>query len=587
MKTPHRINAPICLGPPASPCSPVFPPPLVPDRHLGGLPAAGYIAPLYSRRAMLARSGGALVATAFFPHILRAAERASSPHGYVVGEPTAERVGAKVLEEGGNAVDAIVAAALVAAVAAPDQTGIGGYGTSAIFALEGGKRIIALDGNSTAPAAMRADTFEPGPDGKVPGNVNDTGWLAAGVPGLLAGLHLALQRFGTRSFRELVQPAIRVAREGYRWPATINIQPALARDPGSHKLYFRDGKPLAAGEIFKNPELAELLETLANANSVEAFYRGDIAQRIAEAFEKNGGIVTAKDLAAHQARLVEPLTLQWGGQTIHTAPLTAGGLSVLQMLRAMQAMGWEKMPAGFARTHARIEAARLAWRDRLTLLGDPDFAKVPVERLLSEDYARESADKITAAVKAGKLLPHAVTPNPQTGTVNLSAVDQHGNFAALTLTHGGGFGACVTVDGLGLTLGHGMSRFDPRPGHPNAPGPGKRPLHNMVPTLVTRDGKPVLAVGGAGGRKIPNGLLEVLTQFVVLGKPLAEAIAAPRMHTEGNAALAFEKAWPASDAESFRKIGYTVTTATSAKMSATAIEDGRMTSAVRGGPEAK
>ena len=491
----------------------------------------------------------------------------------------------QILADGGNAIDAIVAAALTAAVAAPYQTGIGGYGLSAVFALEGGKGIVAIDGNSTAPAAMRADTFQPGADGRVPGRVNEIGWLAAGVPGILAGLQLALDRFGTRSFREVVQPAIGVARDGIPWrenlAAIIRSNKQLETDTGSRKLFFPDGQPLAVGARFRNPELAELLDALAKANSVEAFYRGDIARLIAEGFQKNGGLVTAQDMAAYEARLVEPLTLTWGEQTIYTAPLTAGGLSVLQMLRVMQAMNWEQVPAGFARSHARIEAARLAWRDRLTLLGDPDFAKVPVTRLLSEDYARESAEKITAAVKAGKLLAHAVTPNPQNGTINLSAVDKHGNMAALTLTHGLVFGAQVTVEGLGLMLGGGMSRFDPRPEHPNAPGPGKRPLHNMTPTIVSRGGNPVLAVGGRGGRKIPNAVFEVLTQFVVLGQPLAESIAAPRLHTEGNATLEFEKAWPEVETESFRKLGYNVKTAVSATLSAVALENGSRHAAIR------
>ena len=537
-----------------------------------------------TRRRFIAGASAATLGSSLAPQVLLA-KRSASTQGHVVGEPAAEKVGMQVLADGGNAIDAIVAAALAAAVAAPHQTGIGGYGMSAVFAIDGGKRIVAIDGNSTAPAAMRADTFRPGPDGKVPGGVNDAGWLSAGVPAILAGLQLALDRFGTRSFREVVQPAIGIAREGYRWPANlaamIRNNPRLANDAGSRKLYFPDGQPLAAGAMFKNPELAELLETLAKANSVEAFYRGDIAQIIAAAFQKNGGLVTANDMATHRARLVDPLTLKWGRQTIHTAPLTAGGLSVLQMLRAMQAMNWEKLPAGFLRTHARVEAARLAWRDRLSLLGDPDLAKVPTERLLSDDYAAESAERILAAVKAGTLLKHVVQPNPQTGTISLSAIDQHGNLAALTLTHGQSFGAQVTVEGLGLTLGHGMSRFDPRPDHPNAPGPGKRPLHNMCPTIVTREGQAILALGGRGGRKIPNALFEVLTEFVVLGHPLAESIAAPRMHTEGDTTLEFEKAWPADEIESFRKLGYTTKTAASATLSAVALENGTLRAAMR------
>lgn len=533
------------------------------------------------RRDVLQLAGTTALGTACSLFRLDAAQSVASEIGHVVGETTGERVGMTVLADGGNAMDAIVAAALTAAVAAPASTGIGGFGMCAVIATEGGKRIVAIDGNSAAPAAMRADTFQPGPDGKLPDGLSSsnwlssTGWLSAGVPGVLAGLQLIIDQFGTRGLGELVQPAVRIARDGFPWPKSLatsvsSNQAKFRKDPGSRKLFLPADKPLSAGELFKNPELADMLSALAKANSVEAFYRGDIAQRIADGFQKNGGLVTARDMAAYKARLVEPLKLSWGSQSIHTAPLTAGGLSVLQMLRAMS---WEKMPPGLQRTHARLEAMRLAWRDRVTLLGDPGFTKVPIARLLSEEYARESADKITAVVESGKLLAHAVAPRAQSGTINLSAADKHGNFVALTLTHGNGFGACVTVEGLGLTLGHGMSRFDPNPEHPNAPGPGKRPLHNMVPTIVTRDEKPVLAIGGTGGRKIPNALCEVLTQFVILGQPLAPSIAAPRLHTEGDTTVSFEKTWPANEPEALRKLGYTVTTAGSANMSAVALEN--------------
>jgi len=488
-----------------------------------------------TRRDLLKLGGTVTLGSLAVPNSF-AAEIGGGP-GIVVGETTGERVGLRVLEDGGNAVDAVVAAALTAAVAAPHQTGIGGYGMCAVVAMDEGRRIVAIDGNSAAPAAMTKDIFKPEPNGKVPGRVNEHGWLAAGVPGVLAGLQLVLDRFGTRKFGELVQPAITIAREGIEWRQNladvISRNPMFQNDAGSRKLFFPNGNALQAGERFKNPELAELLGTLAEANSVEAFYRGDIAQRIADGFQKNGGLVTAQNLAAYRARIAETLTLTWGEHTLHTAPLTAGGLSVLQMLRAMQAMNWDKLPDGLSRTQAKIEAMRLAWRDRLTKLGDPEFAKVPIAQLLSDDYARESADQILAAVKAGKFLAHSVTANGQSGTIHLSAADRDGNFVALTLTHGETFGSCVMVDGLGLTLGAGMARFDPRPDHPNGPSPRKRPLHNMVPTIVTRGGQPVLAVGGAGGRMIPNALLEVLTQFVVLGQPLAASIAAPRLHTEG------------------------------------------------------
>lgn len=534
-----------------------------------------------------------LAASAAAPFVLRAAEPAASPHGAISGEPTAEKVGAQVLAEGGNVVDAIVTAAFTAAVASPAMTGIGGYGGSFIFASADGKRVTAIDFNSAAPAAARPDMFAPDEKGAVRGGIHMYGWLAAGVPGIPAGLELALKRFGTRSFRDAVLPAAKLARDGFKLPAALanSIKGSMAqfgKDPGSRKLFTRDGTPLAAGEVYRNLDVAALLDTLAQRNSADSFYRGDLALRLAEAFAKHGGLVTAKDMAAYQAREAEPLQLQWNGCDLRTAPLTAGGLTVLQALATLRALEWGRAGdfqsppvaseadrrrlevAGTPRTHTRIEALRVAWADRLALLGDPEHAKVPIAKLLSEAYANETADKIRRVVKEGKILPLKTESRAQPGTINLSAVDKQGNLAALTLTHGGGFGARVTVDGLGLTLGHGMSRFDPQPGHPNCPGPGKRPLHNMVPTIVLRGGRPVLAVGGRGGRKIPNALFEVLTHYVALGQPWEAALAAPRLHTEGNESVEFESKWPAAEVEALAKLGYKTKTAGSATMSAAA-----------------
>src|SRR6185369_16054902 len=235
--------------------------------------------------------------------------------------------------------------------------------------------------------------------------------------------------------------------------------------------------------------------------------------------------------AAYQVREVEPLRLKWNEFDIFTAPLTAGGLTVLEGLSILKALRWEPSPSSPAGAHARLEVLRVAWKDRLELLGDPEKVEVQVRRLLSADYARSAAERIEAAVKARQPLPLQLEKHLQDGTTNLSSVDRHGNLVAVTFTHGGGFGAQVTVDGLGLTLGHGMSRFNPRPGHPNSVAPRKRPLHNMCPSAVLRDGQPILAVGAAGGVKIPNTIFDILTEFVVKGSSIEAAIAAPRMHT--------------------------------------------------------
>src|SRR6266516_1281233 len=489
---------------------------------------------------MLKLTSRLVVAGAAEPRIAFAAKSESpSAAGLVAGELTGAEVGNKVLQEGGNAIDAAVAAALVACVVVPNGCGIGGYGGHMVIAPAGGKKIIAIDFNTSAPATARPDMFPLDDSGLVRARINEYGWLSAGVPGALAGLQRALDRYGTRSFREMVAPAIRLAEEGFP------ISEGLARG-------------IRAVDRFRNPNLAKMLEKLARYNSVEPFYSGDIARRIAEEFHKHGGLVTAIDLAGYQAREVEPLEFEWRGLTIRTAPLTAGGLTVLQALSILKALDWDKRPASGARTHALVEALRLSWHDRLQQLGDPEKANVPVARLLAEEYVRSLAAKIERTVQDRRPLPLQADSRRQSGTVHLNSADRHGNTVALTLTHGNTFGACVTVERLGLTLGHGMSRFDPRPNHPNSPGPGKRPLDNMCPTIVLSDGRPLLALGATGGRKIPNALFGVLTHYVGLGASASDAVAAPRLHTEGGLDLTLERAWPESETELLKAIGYTV-----------------------------
>ena len=498
---------------------------------------------------------------------------ADEAKGLVVGQPEGAAAGNAVLAAGGNAVDAVVAAALVAGVVALSSTGLGGYGGHLVLARPDGTT-AAIDFNGPAPAAARADLFAADEAGAVKGRANVYGWLAAGVPGVLGGLQLALDRFGTKKFDAVVSPAIRLARDGF--PLTKGLAAAiagakerLAKDPGSAALYFANGVPLAEGATFRNPDLASMLQKLAAKGRVDDFYTGDIAAAIASAFEKNGGRLTAADLAAYEPNAVKPLALAWQGHTVHTPPPTAGGLSVLQALATPKALGWEEWDAAKPTTvRARVEALRIAWHDRLTLLGDPKHADVPVEKLLSENYARQSAERVRAALEAGKPVEGRSDGRPAGGTIHLNEIDRSGLTVALTFTHGEAFGAQVTVPGLGLTLGHGLSRFDPRPGRANSVGSGKRPLHNMCPTVVTRDAKPVLALGATGGRRIPNTVFDVLAYRLGEGRSLTDSVKAPRAHTEGDLALALEAGWPAAVREHFKTVGYAPTAGPGASLSA-------------------
>jgi gamma-glutamyltranspeptidase/glutathione hydrolase len=531
------------------------------------------------RRSFLAASGGALAGLA----TTRAfgAVPVQNARGIVIGYPHASEAGMEILAVGGNAVDAVVAAALTAGVIALPSCGIGGYGGHMIIGTREGK-LSAIDFNSTAPAAAWADMFQIDDKGNVKDKANSVGWLAAGVPGTLAGLQLALDKFGSMKFAQVVQPAIRIARAGFESPIAFKVwfDPAAApprkHDPASVKLFMPNGKLLNKGDMFRNPQLADMLQQLAESGSVEPFYRGDIARQIAEQFKKNGGVVTEKDFNDYHALEQRPYESEYLGHKIATAPLTAGGLTVLQVFAALAALDWHQMPMSSpTKFQAMVEALRIAWGDRLRWFGDPKFVDVPVERLLSEKYAKESAQRVRQALAEKRPVTVATDGRTAGGTTNLSACDAQGNVAVITLTHGDSFGARVTVDGLGLLLGHGMSRFEPVPGKLNSIAPGKRPLDNMCPSIVLKDGKPSVALGGVGGRRIPNSVFQTLLQLLANGHDLNDAVQAPRIHTEGGLDLHVERGIPKTDVDYMRQIGYTIKPPIGAFVSAVQYDRGK------------
>lgn len=505
-------------------------------------------------------------------------EATSGPRGAIAAAraPLPVRMGYEMLGKGGNAIDAAVTAALTAAVVEPASCGIAGYGTHITIARPDGKA-VCIDGNSMAPQAARADMFEPDETGQVPGKVNYYGWLSAGIPGTLGGLQLALDRYGTRKFGDVAEPAIRLARDGFVVGKGVAASFSgsadhLSQDPASKRIYFDGDEPLAEGATYRNPDLAALLEKLAGRGTSDSFYRGDIGRHIAAEFQRNGGIATAEDFAVYRAKEVEPVELSWRHYSMHTAPITAGGASTIQALAILKELKWADWKDASRKHHAALEALRLTWADRFRYFGDMDHVDVPLERLLSDAYIRELAGRVGAAVKAGKAIEQNFDSYEQRGTIHISTADREGNVVALTLTHGGGFGARVTVDGLGLTLGHGVSRFDPRPGRANSIAPRKRPLNNMTPTAVLRDGRPVLALGARGGRRIPNAVYSVLLKFVGEDASMAESVAAPRMHTLGNMTVALDSAWKEGETTVFKDLGFNISRGGVALLSAASFD---------------
>lgn len=510
-----------------------------------------------SRREFLAALGPSILASTRSFRDAHAATPAVP--GVVTGSVFGDEVGRRVLSEGGNAVDAVVAAALVSCVTNLSNCGIGGYGGHMSIALADGS-VASIDFNSTAPLAVTPELLA---DSASQGGYNQRGWLSAGVPGVLHGVQLAIDKFGTRSIADALQPAIGYARDGFPLLASTagairRFQKQFRADPGSAKLLLPNGKLPKAGSTFRNPDLASMLAALADAGTVEPFYQGEFARRIAAAFKEHGGLLTAEDLAQYKARLVRPAHLHWRGNDIHTASLTAGGFTSLQILKLLDAIDWFGIAAEPAKAHAELEAHRIAWHDRLTWFGDPDFVKIPLEKFLSNEYAKKQADRIHNAVRERRMVNVNAAARDHGGTCHLCAADHAGNLVSMTFTHGQGFGALVTVDGLGLTLGHGVSRFDADPNHPNSPGPGKRPLNNMCPTVVVHDGRPVLAIGGRGGRRIPNAIAGVLRRYAGEGLGMQKSVAAKRLHTEGDHAVTFEGARDDEAVQYLKSLGYSV-----------------------------
>lgn len=482
----------------------------------------------------------------------------------MIGQPQAALEGLKVLESGGNAVDAAVTGALTAGTVALLSSGIAGYGGHMVIAWPDGK-VRVIDFNTVAPK-------------NPPDRVHQYGWLSVGVPATLAGLDFALRKYGTRSFRQCVAPAVRYANEGFPLPESLansirNLYPEhFSKDPAAAKLFAPGGKTPEAGALFRNSDLGAVLDGLGRDNSAEAFYRGALARRIARGFKERGGTVTAADLAAYHAREVDPIEWRTGEWRAVSAPLTSGGATTLQALAALDRVKQTVGPgSGPKWQHARLEALRIAWRDRLALMGDPSQSPDPTPKLLSDATAEGSARMIRTAVKAGKAIDIATRPVEADGTTHLSVADSSGMLVSVTFTHGDGFGARVVVPGLGLILGHGLSRFDPASGHPNSLAPGRRPLHNMCPAVLFRAGRPVVAVGATGGRRIPNALFDVISRITLEGQGLRQAVDGQRINTTGGRDTALTGAWSAEDRAYLKSAGFDLQEAGAAVIQALAI----------------
>jgi gamma-glutamyltranspeptidase/glutathione hydrolase len=464
----------------------------------------------------------------------------------VTAQHLASDVGAEVLKEGGNAVDAAVAVGYALAVVYPQAGNIGGGGFMTIRLADG--RTTFLDYREKAPLAATATMFQDASGKVVPGRSTDS-WLAVGVPGTVLGLETARLKYGTRSRAALMAPAIKLAQEGFVLEqgdaAVMALEgPQLAKDPAAVKIFQPEGRPLTKGDRLVQADLAATLSDIA-AKGPDALYRGPIGGEIARASQAGGGILTVADFAHYRVRELRPIECDYRGyHVISSPPPSSGGVTLCETLNVLQ--GYDLAAMGYhsaAEVHVLVEALRRTYVDRNNTLGDPDFVTNPIAHLLDPAYAaalRASIDP-ERATPSSKLGP-AAPVHEGSNTTQYDVLDAAGNAVSVTYTLNDWFGAHRVAGRTGIVVNNEMDDFTSKPGVPNmfglvqgannAVAPGKTPLSSMSPTIVTRGGKVALIIGSPGGSRIITITLEAILNMVDHGMNVQEAIDAPRIHEQ-------------------------------------------------------
>lgn len=484
------------------------------------------------------------LASAAGPVLAAAPAPVEGQRGMVVtAQHLASQVGLEVLKKGGNAVDAAVAVGYALAVTLPSAGNIGGGGFMLISLADG--RDIFINFREKAPLAAHRDLYLDENGEVIPGASTDT-YLGVGVPGTVMGLEYAREKYGTMSRQELMEPAIKLAREGFILvPGDDVLNPpleAFRAEPNVATIFLKDGEPYQVGDRLVQTQLANTLQLIADEGP-DAFYKGPIAAAVVAASEANGGILSLEDFAQYNVTEYEPVRCTYRGyEIISSPPPSSGGTTICLILNILEGypmgeLGWHSAQA----VHYMVEAMRHAYVDRNTYLGDPEFVDNPLDRLLSKEYAaliREQIDPHRAA-RSEDIAP-GVPPHEGTNTTHYSIVDQWGNAVAVTYTINLSFGVKKIAGDTGFFLNNELDDFTAKPGVPNAFGlvqgeanavaPGKRPLSSMSPTIVKKDGKVFMVTGSPGGSRIITITLASIMNVIDYGMNVQEAIDAPRIH---------------------------------------------------------
>ena len=454
-------------------------------------------------------------------------------HGMVAtSHPLATQVGLDVLKQGGTAIDAAIAANAALGLMEPVSNGVGGDLFAIVWDAKT-KKLYGYNGSGRSPKALTLKWFQQHDYTAI----TPLGPLPVNVPGCVDAWFALHDRFGKLPMKDVLAPAILYARDGfpvteliaYYWKASV---PRLAKFPGFTEQFTHQGNAPAKGEIWKNPNLAHTLEAIAKGGR-DAFYKGVIARAIADYMKAQGGFLAYDDLAAHKGEWVEPVSTNYRGYDVWELPPNGQGLAALQMLNILEGYDFSKIPFGSTEhVHLFVEAKKLAFEDRAKFYADPDFAKAPIDWLVSKEYAAErrkliSPDRAMKAVEPG-------THKLDGDTIYMTTADRWGNMVSLIQSNYRGMGSGMSPPGLGFILQDRGELFVLKDGHANTYAPGKRPFHTIIPAFITKDGAPWLSFGVMGGDMQPQGHVEIVQNLIDFHMNLQEAGDAPRIQHEGS-----------------------------------------------------
>lgn len=469
-------------------------------------------------------------------------------------QPLAAQAGLAVLQAGGNAVDAAVTTVATLCVVEPTSTGIGGDAFALIWSAAEG-RLYGLNASGPAPQALSADAVRRLGHKVMP----SLGALAVTVPGSLRGWQLALERFGRHGLDTLLSQPIAYARDGF--PVSQRIaagwarsREKMSRQPDSARVWLPNGRTPAAGELFRNPEFAQTLQTLAE-DGYDAFYNGPIARQIVQCVQEAGGVLTEADLAAYQAEWIEPLSVEYrDGYSWHEIPPNGQGLTALLALNIVSGYDLAQLPYDSAdRLHLQMEAIKLAFADAETFIGDPRQVEVPVAALLNASYT----DRRRALIRPNEaLVPQAGNPPRHGDTVYLTVADGEGNMVSWIQSLYMGFGSGLTAGNTGVQLQNRGANFSLEPGHPNEAAPGKRPYNTIIPGFISRNGRAWASFGVMGGFMQPQGHLQVGSNLIDYGMDPQAALDAPRFNWLAGKQFALETAFAGETLAELRRRGH-------------------------------